>query len=155
MDRDGKKMWNLIRAMNDESKQSAPIVIEKDEQMYRGWRAANCFIDDYQETSTLKVPHSRRHEVNEEMKRLQREEPCPEYIEKPFNMKELQEALDDLKTNKSPDPDQITNDMIKQLGKKAKAAMLDIFNSSWKTGHVPQIIMERDKHDPYPLKRQG
>ena len=34
MDRD--KMWNLIRAMNDESKQSAPIVIEKDEQMYTG-----------------------------------------------------------------------------------------------------------------------
>ena len=77
MDRDGKKMWNLIRAMNDERKQSAPIVlvilIDKDEQIYTGWRAANCFIDDYQETSTLKMPHSRRHEVNDEMKRLQRE----------------------------------------------------------------------------------
>ena len=59
MDRDGNKMWNLIRAMNDESKQSAPIVIEKDEQMYTGWRAAKCFIDDYQETSILKIPHSR------------------------------------------------------------------------------------------------
>ena len=65
------------------------------------------------------------------MKRLQREEPYLEYMEQPFNMKELQ-------TNKSPGPDQITNDMIKQLGKKAKAAMLDIFNLSWKTGHVPQ-----------------
>ena len=72
-----EKMWNLIRAMNDESKQSAPIVIEKDEQMYTGWRAANCFIDDNQETSTLKIPHSRGHEVNDEMKRLQREEHCP------------------------------------------------------------------------------
>ena len=71
-------MWNLIRAINDESKQSAFIVIEKDEQMYTGWRAANCFIEVYQETSTLKIPHSRRHEVNDEMKRLQREEPCPE-----------------------------------------------------------------------------
>ena len=71
MDRDGKKMWNLIRAMNDESKQSAPVVIEKDEQMHTGWRAANCFIGDYQETRTLKIPHSRRHEVNDEMKRLQ------------------------------------------------------------------------------------
>ena len=29
MDRDGKKMWNVIRAMNDESKQSASIVIKK------------------------------------------------------------------------------------------------------------------------------
>ena len=71
-------------------------------------------------------------------------------MEQPFNMKELQEVLDDLKTNKSPGPDQITNDMIKQLGKKAKAAMLDIFNLSWKTGHVPQNNMERGKHDPYP-----
>ena len=57
-------------------------------------------------------------------------------------MKELQEALDDLKTNKSPGPDQITNDMIKQLGKNAKAAMLDIFNLSWENGHVPQIWRE-------------
>ena len=32
--------------------------------------------------------------------------------------------------------------MIKQLGKKAKAAMLDIFKLSWKTGHVPQIWRE-------------
>ena len=152
MDRDGKKMWNLMRAMNDESKQSASIVIEKDEQMYTGWRAANCFIDDYQETSTLKISHSRRHEVNDEMKRLQREEPCPEYMEQPFNMKELQEVLDDLKTNKSPGPDQITNDMIKQLGKKAKAAMLDIFNLSWKTGHVPQIWREANM---IPIHKKG
>ena len=63
-------------------------------------------------------------------------------MEQPFNMKELQEALDDLKTKKSPGPDQITNNMIKQLGKNAKAAMLNIFNSSWKTGHVPQIWRE-------------
>ena len=79
---------------------------------------------------------------NNEIKRLQREEPCPEYIKQPFNMNELQEALDDLKPNKSPGPDQITNDMIKQLGKNAKTAKLDIINFSWKTGHVPQILRE-------------
>ena len=123
-------MWNLIQAMNDESIHTASIVIEKDEQMNTGWRAANCFIDYYQETSTLKIPHSQRHEVNDEMKRLQREEPCHEYMEQPFNMIELQEALDDLKTKKSPGPDQITNNRIKEPGKKAKAAMLDIFNLS-------------------------
>ena len=41
MDRDGKKIWDLIRAMDDERKQSAPIVMEKGEKMYTGWRAAN------------------------------------------------------------------------------------------------------------------
>ena len=74
-------------------------------------------------------------------------------MEQPFNMKELQEAQDDLKTNKSPGPDQITNDMIKQLGKNAKAAMLDIFNLSWKTGHVPQILREANMIQF--IKRQG
>ena len=63
-------------------------------------------------------------------------------MEQPFNMKELQEALDDQKTNKSPGPGQMTIVMIKQLGKEAKAAMLDIFNLSWKTGHVSQIWRE-------------
>ena len=41
MDRDGKKICDLIRAMDDERKQSAPIVMEKGEKMYTGWRAAN------------------------------------------------------------------------------------------------------------------
>ena len=76
---------------------------------------------------------SRYHTLEEmksmiKMKRSQSEEPCPEYMEQHFNMKEFQEALDDQKNNKSPGSDQITNDMIKQLGKKAKAAMLVIFN---------------------------
>ena len=73
-------------------------------------------------------------------------------MEQPFNMKELQEALDDLRTNKSPCPDQITNNMIKQLGKNAKAAMLEIFNSSWKTGHVPQIWREANM---IPVHKKG
>ena len=152
MDKDGKKLWNLIGSMNDERKQAAPIIIEKDQKMLTGWRAANCFIDDYQDISTLEVPDSRRREINEEMKLFKSEEASPEYMEQPFNMKELQEALDALKINKSPGPDQITNDMLKQLGEKAKAAMLDIFNNSWKTGDVPQIWRDANM---IPIHKKG
>ena len=42
--------------------------------------------------------------------------------------------------------------MIKQLGKKAKTAMLDIFNLSWKTGHVPQIWREANM---IPIHKKG
>ena len=61
----------------------------------------------------------------------------PEYMNCPFNIKEIEEALNTLNNKKSPGPDKITNEMLEKLGNKAKSKLLGIFNKSWKTGHVP------------------
>ena len=152
MDREGKKLWNLVRAMNDEERQRTPIFIEKNQEMMSGWRAANCFIEDYEQTSNIDVPDDRRQQVHQEMKNLHNEEDVPDYMEKPFSINELQNALADLKNNKSPGPDKITNDMIKHLGEKAKTTLLAIFNNSWKTGQAPQIWR---KANMVPIHKKG
>jgi hypothetical protein len=58
-------------------------------------------------------------------------------MNKTFNEKELGEATATLKQKKSPGPDEITNEMILHLGPRAR--LLQIFNTSWKNGAVPQI----------------
>ena len=39
---------------------------------------------------------------------------------------------------KSPGPDQVTNEMIANLGHGMKRKLLQLFNTSWKTGRIPQ-----------------
>jgi len=52
-------------------------------------------------------------------------------------MQELQAALKKLKKKKSPGADGITNEMLRQLGHKAKNTLLYIFNLSWHLGKFP------------------
>jgi hypothetical protein len=52
-------------------------------------------------------------------------------------MPELKRALWALKKNKAPGPDGVSNDMLKHLGPRARAALLDLINQSWSTSRVP------------------
>ena len=56
--------------------------------------------------------------------------------------KELEDALSWLKQKKCPGADQITNEMLQQLGLKAKKKLIQSFNESWRTGIVPQVWRE-------------
>ena len=62
----------------------------------------------------------------------------------PFNSNESEKALKTLKDKKSPGPNEITNEMLKHLGTKAKSKLIGIFNNNWKTGYVPQSWQEAD-----------
>ncbi|GBN19376.1 hypothetical protein AVEN_152276-1 [Araneus ventricosus] len=55
-----------------------------------------------------------------------------------FNMQELLLALAFLDLGKSPGPDGIHGHMLENLGCIGKQKLLDIFNFSWRKGHLPQ-----------------
>ena len=57
----------------------------------------------------------------------------------PFQMKELQAGISTLLLNKAPGPDQITNEMLINMGPQAKKKMLQLMNDSWRSGKVPEI----------------
>ena len=107
-----------------------------------GKKAANCFGDHYEQISKVTIPPNRKKEVREELKQTGPHVATKEYMNKPFNMKELEDALRILKKRKSPGPDNITNEMLQHLGMKAKKILLDIFNKSWQAGTVPQCWRE-------------
>ena len=152
LDRDGNKLWKLTRAMNDENTRSAPVIIEKDQEMVTGRNAANCFIDTYEKVSSILVPDDRKQQVHEDLRKHQVDQDPPEYMNRPFNMKEFEEALKTLKDKKSPGPDKVTNEMLEHLGTRAKSRLLALFNNSWKTGHVPQSWREADM---VPIHKKG
>ena len=51
----------------------------------------------------------------------------------------MNNALTSLKMKQAPGPDDVTNDMLVQLGQGARKKLLQIFNASWKHGNVPQV----------------
>ena len=138
LDKDGQKLWTLTKAMNDEDTKQVPIVIERGQEMVTGRRAANCFIDTYEEVSSIQVPDERKREIHKEIKEYQVQPNTPDYMNIPFNDRELEDALKALKDKKSPGPDKITNEMLKHMGPKAKSKLIGLYNNSWKEGIVPQ-----------------
>ena len=63
-------------------------------------------------------------------------------MDKKLTLNELHAALRQLKANKSPGPDAITNEMLTHLGNKATCKLLEIFSHSWATGTLPQTWRE-------------
>ena len=90
----------------------------------------------------ITIPPDRKKQVREEMKQTDPRAATIEYINKSFNMRELEDALRILSKRKSPGPDKITNEMLQHLGINAKKTLLNISNKSWQTGTVPQCWRE-------------
>ena len=66
LDRDGKKLWNLVAALNEEKPKSPQIVLEHEGKLCAGKLAANILIKQYAETSDLQVPTDRKRETRKE-----------------------------------------------------------------------------------------
>ena len=141
MDKEGNKLWNLARALNDENSRRSPITLEQDGELCTGKQAANVFAKQYAQTSDLQIPTDRRREVRE-AQRARRDLPEEPLMTAPFVRDELEDALKTLKLKKAPGPDNITNEMLMHLGPKAKKKLLQLFNDGWRSGTVPQIWRE-------------
>ena len=83
--------------MNDEETRSAPVTIKKDQEILTGRKAANCFIDNNEQVSNIIVPEEKKHQLHEEVKSHQEERDPSDYMSRPFNKKEFEEALSTLK----------------------------------------------------------
>src|ERR1700733_5697531 len=66
----------------------------------------------------------------------------PEIMGAPITIRELELAISKLKMRKSPGVDGVSNEMIKNLGTAAKTKLLQIFNTCWTSGEVPQTWRE-------------
>ena len=106
-DRDGKKLWNFMAALNDEKHRSSQIILEQEGELCAGKQAANILIRQCAETSDLQVPTDRKREQRAGSDH--QEEPI---MNSPFVTKELEDALNTVKFKEAPDPDNITNEML-------------------------------------------
>ena len=73
-------------------------------------------------------------------------------MSQPFTEKDLEEGLKQLKKEKSPGPDDITNELLIHMGMSTKKVLLQIYNTSWKHSSVPQIWREATM---IPIHKKG
>ena len=138
LDKDSHKLWNLARSLSDENNRSSPITLEKEGKLISGRECANAFIDHYSSASDLKVTIERQREILQAQEN-DRDLTIEPGMDKPFITEEFDDALRFLPLKKSPGPDEITNEMLINLGLKCKKKLLQLFNDGWRTGTVPQI----------------
>ena len=141
MEKDSNKLWKLAKSFNDEETKSTPVIIEQNNTLFTGKKAANCLIENYEQNSNVYVPKDRKKDVHDKLKNQNKSEE-PGYMKTPFTLDEMEEAKASLKLKRSPGPDKITNEMLLHLGPKANSKLLQIYNNSWKTGHIPQSWRE-------------
>ena len=141
LDKEGNKLWNLAKAVNDDNSRSSPITLEQEGKLCTGKQAADVFIKPYSETSDLHVPTDRGRETREALRAGFGQHEGPQ-MSPHFVIKELQDALSTLKLTKAPGPDKITNEMLLHLGPFSKKKLLQLFNDRWRTGTVPQAWRE-------------
>ena len=140
MEKDGRKLWRLVGAINDDRSHSHNITLEKDGRILTGKLAANTFADNYEVESNIKVTPTQQREARKELREARHT--TNRVMRDAITLQELQKALKRLKPRKSPGPDNITNEMLQNLGNTALIKLLQVFNLSWETGTVPQTWRE-------------
>ncbi|KAK3760362.1 hypothetical protein RRG08_030623 [Elysia crispata] len=154
LEKDGSKLWNLVATLNGEKSKSGPIVLEKEGTTVTGKEAANVFIKQYAGVSDIEINKDRRRQVNLDILELKEASHGLKDTEmdRKFTNEELEQALRELKMKKSPGPDQVTNEMLVNLGNGMKRKLLQLFNTSWRSGRIPQAWKEATMT---PLHKQG
>ena len=82
-------------------------------------------------------------------------------INKKFELNELKNQIKNLKNGKAPGPDELTNEVIKNMGESMINNMLDMINYIWEKEEVPEDLMKiqiksiyKGKGDISELKNQ-
>ena len=142
MEKDGRKLWNLTKSLNEDRPQKTNTAITANGSTSHGKKAADILADTYHRRSLLNMPQVRKLEVRSEIKNLQKPTSPHSIMGESISLGELKRNIKTLKNRKAPGPDGILNEMIKHLGPKAQATLLTLFNQSWTQGQVPEVWKE-------------
>ena len=155
-EKDGHKLWNLVKSLNgDKDTIKAPIVLNQEGKSLTGREAADALLKQYQSTGKLDLTEERQRQVETEVEKLLAEpeqEPADDIMKLPLTMVELNTSISQLKKKSTPGPDKISNGMLSHLGNQAKKKLLQIYNASWKSGHIPKVWKRAVQ---IPIHKQG
>jgi ribonuclease HI len=139
---DCSKIHRIFKAINSESqpRSSDETLVHKGKTLVTDRDKSNAFVTEYASVNHLSRDHIRDPQVHAELNRDQCAT-CSNNRDvgmcQPFKMCELKRALKDIKTGKAAGEDGVTNNMLKNLGQRAKECLLDTINSAWITYGIP------------------
>ncbi|GFS27138.1 hypothetical protein ElyMa_005239700 [Elysia marginata] len=72
LEKDGQKLWRLVRSLNGESNRLSPIALEEENKVLTKRQAANHLVKQFSQVSDITVCNQRRHEVHQEIREKKR-----------------------------------------------------------------------------------
>ena len=141
-EKDGSKLWRLTKQLNEENSSNSKITLEENGKVLTEKQAADKFAESYAKESNITVSAEQQREARREQRERPTDRATVEPMKKPITLHELNSALKRLKAKKSPGPDGVSNEMLTHLGSAAVYKLLEVFNSSWEDGSLPQIWKE-------------
>ena len=137
--KDSRKTWSLLDKLSGKNRRANPEPIETEHGKAatdaKKYEAFNKFY------STPKKKDNRHH-TDRAFKRLtrmmeRRAGPHRSTFVEKFTRTELDNSLKKCKLRKAPGPDEVTNDMLVQLGDYGRGMLLKIINRTWESGQLP------------------
>ena len=137
---DERKVWNFVKQLSGSPDNQSPneVLVHQGRRITSQKKKADCFLGHYAGVSKLSFSREEK-ELNRNCRRMLKHvsvdgESCGE-----FTMKQLDRALAKMKRKGAPGPDDIPPSFLKELGPKAKAVLLRIYNESFRLAECPQI----------------
>ena len=137
--KDSRKAWSLLDKLSGKNRRTNPEPIETEYgKAATDAKKSEAFNKFY---STPKKKDNRHH-TDRAFKRLtrmmeRRAGPHRSTFVEKFTRTELDNSLKKCKLRKAPGPDEVTNDMLVQLGDYGRGMLLKIINRTWESGQLP------------------
>ena len=132
------KYIKQINNNNVNQQQQQPLIVNNKE-IYDDSIIADKFVTHYKNASVL---HKENKKLNKHLKIKNQKNTTStqNMFNEPFTLAEMKQALRILKNGKSPGPDNIHTEFLKNLGNSAQQTLLTIFNKIWTTKNgIPTI----------------
>ena len=137
----GRKAWRLLHNLNGETpKQRWQPLKTYDALVTDSRKKAKEFNKHFASTNTLQSNSRIDARMKRNLKHKERCHPPNDHsgFTQTLTMTELKAVLRKLKLHNAPGSDQITNEMIINLGSNGMAVLLRLINITWKTGQLPK-----------------
>ena len=140
LEKDSSKLWSLAKVLNEEAPSRSKTVLRVRKTLFIDKKAANEFAQLYRRESTLPLSPKKVGDKKGKLKQKEKQEnipnPCLKSI---LKTSELNSAIRNIKPKKTPEPDGLSNDMLKHLGPITSKTLMETFNRSWNKELVPEV----------------
>ena len=133
------KVYKFIRKIDGKGKpeHSGAPLRRGSRLLYTDEAKADGFVKEYANVSKIKVTRAETKQMKTNGK-LQQNCSCIDDECSPFTLDELETAINRLKKGKAPGADEVSNEMITNLGNVAKANLLSLINECWQKKELPK-----------------
>ena len=137
--KEGHKAWGLLHSLAGDKQKKNPEPLQRGDKLIADNRKkANAFNKHF---ATVNKKMKRNHLDRALKKILKKKEKAAraniKIFEADFTPEELQTEMKKLKMRKSPGPDEISNEMIRNLGTRSQQVLLAFINRTWREGKLP------------------